>query len=173
MAGDKIDKAKLNNTLYFIVQLLHKYSIKNWFIAYGTLLGIVRDNSCIHNDDDVDIVCDISAYDLLKEGLLKEGFDLEYGYGIRTSKNILKTKPTNELASIDIYMAKIDDKGNFHDLWEKVVWSNCYENQQLVNKEWNNITLQLPNNYITKLENRYGNTWMTPQNSKGTRGPVL
>ena len=33
---------------------MKKYNINNWFIAYGTLLGIVRNNNCINYDDDID-----------------------------------------------------------------------------------------------------------------------
>ena len=41
---NKNSKVKLNNTLIHIIKLLHKYNINNWFIAYGTLLGIIRNN---------------------------------------------------------------------------------------------------------------------------------
>ena len=52
-AGDKFTKDKLNNILIRIVSLLHQNKLKNWFIGYGTLLGITRKNSCIDYDDDI------------------------------------------------------------------------------------------------------------------------
>ena len=53
MVGKKNDKILLNKTLLFIIKLLNDNNIKNWFIGYGTLLGIIRENSCIDGDDDV------------------------------------------------------------------------------------------------------------------------
>jgi phosphorylcholine metabolism protein LicD len=41
-----------------IVNLLISMKIENWFIGYGTLLGIIRDESCIEGDDDIDIIVD-------------------------------------------------------------------------------------------------------------------
>ena len=56
MAGGPKSEKLLNNTLLFIIKLLNKNNIKNWFVAYGTLLGIVRNNSCIDGDNDIDII---------------------------------------------------------------------------------------------------------------------
>ena len=58
MAGDKNNRSLLNHTLMFIVKLLNDNNVSNWFIGYGTLLGIIRENSCIAGDDDVDIIID-------------------------------------------------------------------------------------------------------------------
>ena len=52
MTGNQNDRKKLNNTLLYITKLLNEANIKNWFIGYGTLLGIIREKSCIHNDWD-------------------------------------------------------------------------------------------------------------------------
>ena len=51
------DSHHLNNGLKQIVKDLDEYKINNWFIGYGTLLGIVINNSCINNDD-IDIIID-------------------------------------------------------------------------------------------------------------------
>ena len=88
MSGSEVSKIKLNNTLRMISRLLISNEFNHWFIAYGTLLGIVRNNSCIDGDDDIDIICDIKDYDIVKGILLKEKFELEYGYGIGSSKRL-------------------------------------------------------------------------------------
>ena len=73
---------------------------------------------------------------------------MEYGYGIGTSRRILKTKPTDEYSSIDFYMATINNDGDFHDQWEKVIWSKCYnEDNELIKYIWNENVLYFPNNY--------------------------
>jgi len=172
MAGENNTKTILNNTLLFIIRLLNQHTIKNWILGYGTLLGMVRENSCINGDDDVDIIIDNTTYDTIKKILIDNNFEIEYGYGINTSRKILKTKPTNEYCSIDFYMATITNNGDFVDPWEKVIWSKCYNDEnKLIQHEWNGEKLYLPNNYIQKLINRYGEDWKIPQNSKGPQPP--
>ena len=168
MGGKKQCKKKLNTTLAFIITLLNDNNIKNWFIGYGTLLGIVRDNSCIDGDDDIDIVSDKRDYNVIKQLLTQKNIEFEYGYGINGSTNILKTKENNDYCSVDFYMTSIDEKGNFHDKWEKVIWSKCYnENNELIKHMWNENILYLPFNYEKKLITRYGVNWRIPQNNKG------
>jgi hypothetical protein len=167
MAGDKHHNSKLlNNTLVFIIKLLNENNIKNWFISYGTLLGIVRSNSCIEGDDDIDIVIEDTYYDKLKEILTKNKLTLTYKYGIDNSKSIIKIDNTNDYCSIDFYMASIDKEGNFHDKWNNILWSKCYcTDGKLIERVWNGQKLYLPFNSEQKLINRYGKDWMTPKNN--------
>ena len=169
MAGKSNKKEKLNNTLLFIIRLLNKNNITNWFIAYGTLLGIIRDNSCIDGDDDIDIITDKTHYDLLKEILINNGFEIETGYGIKNSNRILKTKNRESYCSVDFYLAEIDnEKGTFNDRWENVIWSNCYnEENKLIEYIWNEETLYIPFDYEKKIIGRYGEDWETPKKYKG------
>ncbi len=172
MSGEKTDKLLLNKTLIFIIKLLNDNNIMNWFIGYGTLLGIIRENSCIDGDDDIDIIIDKSNYHVIKKLLIKNHIIIEYGYGIGKSKNILKTKKNNEYCSVDFYMASVDAKGNFNDTWENVIWSECYnENNELISHWWKGNIMYLPFNYEKKLINRYGKDWRIPQNNKGPRPP--
>ena len=170
MAGNKQPKEKLNNTLLFIIKLLNSNNIKNWFISYGTLLGIIRENSCIDGDDDIDIIIDINNYDILKKLLINNNFEIEYGYGIKNNKNILKTKNNKKYTSIDFYTTTLMENGSFNDTWNKVIWSKCYnEKNQLIEYKWNNQILYIPNNYEQKLINRYGKDWKIPKNTKGPK----
>jgi phosphorylcholine metabolism protein LicD len=165
MAGDKIfSKEELNNGLLKIVKILHKNNITDWFLVYGTLLGIARDNSCINNDDDIDIICNIKDRNKIKECLKKNGYTFTYGYGIGNFKNILKTVTMKGSPTVDFYCSTVDDKGNYNDTWEEVIWSNCYVNnkKEFIKKEWNGTIVHLPNNYEEKLKNRYGESWKTP-----------
>jgi hypothetical protein len=172
MGNDKNEYLKnevLNNTLVCISTILNENNINNWFIGYGTLLGIIRNNSCIDGDDDVDIVIDKTNYNIVKDLLIKKGFEFEYKYGnIGNSKDILKIKTSEQYCTVDFYMASVDGKGNFNDKWEKTIWSNCYDdNNKLIEYIWNDNKLYLPFNYEQKLINRYGENWRIPQKSKG------
>ena len=166
MGGEKESKSKLNNTLRVISKVLNDSNI-NWFIGYGTLLGIVRDGSCIDGDDDIDIIIDISDSIKLNNLLIEKGFKLWHGnisdaWEERTA--IIKTHKSDIYSSIDFYCAITDNYNNFFDSWEGVVWSNC---KFFIQKVFQDTTVNLPNNYIKKLINRYGENWKTPQDNKG------
>ena len=69
MGGNNATKEILNRTLIFFANLLHEQKIDDWFIAYGTLLGIIRENECIAGDDDVDIIINKKYYKVLFSGV--------------------------------------------------------------------------------------------------------
>ena len=54
--GSQQTQSLLNKTLAYIISLLDSYEVTDWFLGYGTLLGIVRNNSCIKGDDDIDFI---------------------------------------------------------------------------------------------------------------------
>jgi len=163
MAGNPQKKELLNKTLYYIVQLLTKYHMEKWFIAYGTLLGIVRNKSCIDNDDDVDIVCDRNDAEKLKQMFIENGFTIsinKFNFFQLLKKNYTK---------VDFYCATVNGD-DYSDTWENIFWKNASLHGKFIKKKWNNIYLQLPYQYITKLTKYYGKTWRIPiQNYKGTR----
>jgi len=167
-AGNRNSKEKLNKTLLVILKILYTNNIKNCFIAYGTLLGIVRENSCIDGDDDNDIMCDIRDHNKIKAVLTNNGFTFEDHGRLHNSKYILKTKETSDYSSVDFYMAKVDAHGNFKDTWNNTTWSNCYtsDTHKLIEYKWQDSVLYLPNNFITKLKNIYGDDWRIPRYSK-------
>jgi phosphorylcholine metabolism protein LicD len=168
MSGNKETSEKLNRTLLFLITLLNKNNVKDWFICYGTLLGLVRENSCINNDDDIDLIVEKSNYDIIKKILIDNNFELEYGYGINNSKFILKTKNNSEYASIDIYMSHYVDN-NVIDLWNKLIIKDCFfdtENKSFVKKNWKGQDIYFPNNPQKILINRYGNDWHIKKDKK-------
>jgi len=165
MGGIRTDKEKLNRTLEFVANILHKESINDWFVFFGTLLGIVRENSCIQGDDDLDIMinCD---YQQLRNIFEKKGFVFTSKFGIKNSKTILKSEPTQEFASFDFYMCNVNESGDFHTPWHGVVSTDSYVNvdaKTFIYKEWSSTVLQLPNNYESKIINMYGSNWKVPQ----------
>ena len=166
MAGKHTGKEKLNCTLEKVCNILRENNINDWFIFYGTLLGIVRDDSCIQGDDDLDIMinCD---YQHLRSTFEKQGFNFMVGnYGIKNPDTILKSHPTQEFGSVDFYMCNVNKSGDFHTPWHGVISTDSYVNidtKTFVYKEWSSTVLQLPNNYESKLINMYGPSWKVPQ----------
>ena len=167
MAGTKETSKKLNKTLLFLITLLNNNNIKNWFVCYGTLLGLVRENSCIDGDDDIDIIIEKSNYDIIKNILIENNFKFVYN-GIGNSRNILKTADTPVYSSIDIYMGDYNNE-NVKDLWNKLTIKDCFldtENKTFIEKKLNGQNIYYPNNYERILINRYGNKWKIKKDEK-------
>jgi phosphorylcholine metabolism protein LicD len=160
MVGKKESSDKLNATLIKITKILNENSINGWFISYGTLLGIVRENSCIDGDDDVDIIINKRNYDKLRKVLVDNNFELGSIKRKGSEKYILKPRMQN-YSSIDIYMADFEN-GNVYDLWNTLNIKDCFLDdflQTFLEMKWRGTTLYLPNNYKRILENRYGKSW--------------
>ena len=164
MAGKKQTSKKLNRTLLFLITLLNDNNIKNWFVCYGTLLGLVRENSCIDKDDDIDIIIEKSNYDIVKKILIENNFEFVY----ENRKHIIKTKDTSDYSSIDIYMGDYINK-DVKDLWNKLTIKDCFldtENKTFIEKKWNEQNIYYPNNYERILINRYGKDWKIKKDKK-------
>jgi hypothetical protein len=147
-AGVERKSTDLNTNLKKIVNNLHKYKIKNWYIAYGTLLGIIRNGNCIDNDDDIDIIIEESELSKLHELREKEGY--KYENGCCNYKNFVRIVGNNNIP-IDFYVVQRDNN-NYIDTHEKLDWYDVFPIRK---KEWNGVNLQLPNNYISKLNTLY------------------
>ena len=88
------------------------------FIIIGKNISFTI-NRCIDSVIKIISESNINNYDIIKQLLIDNGFELEYGYGIGNSKYIIKTKPTDNYCSVDFYMSILDNNGNFNDIWEK------------------------------------------------------
>ena len=168
MAGAKETSEKLNKTLLFLITLLNNNNIKKWFVCYGTLLGLVRENSCIDNDDDIDIIIEKSNYDIIKKLLIENNFEFDIGKRLTDSKYIIKTQATSDYSSIDIYMGDYNNK-NVKDLWNMLNIKDCFldiENKTFIEKKWNGQNIYYPNNYERILINRYGKNWKIKKDKK-------
>ncbi len=157
MAGSAERADKLNYTLNWVVDLFEKHDITDWFIAYGTLLGVTREDSCIDGDDDVDICISKEHWDDLYDPLMKKNMLTQNTYYIR--ENFICTRKTEKLAQVDFYVCDVNELGDFNDTWEKVVWAGCYnEEGNLPTASFQGRKVNVPHNKIDKLECRYGST---------------
>jgi phosphorylcholine metabolism protein LicD len=159
MSGKKESAAKLNETLLFIIRLLNVNNVNNWFVCYGTLLGMIREKSCIDQDDDIDIILDQNNYDKVKKILTDNKFTI--WQTDNTKRKILKTCDNNQYASIDIYMAEFQNDYVF-DEWNNLKIMDCYLDKNkhtFIETSYNGEKIYYPNNYERILANRYGNDW--------------
>lgn len=162
MAGEIFSSDKLNSALLEIVKILLENKLYYWFIGYGTLLGIVRNESCINNDDDIDIIFDIKYKDKLLEVLEKKNYKIImniYSKTLEPTTNIFIKVGKDNQPTIDFYFA-ISNNDVYHDLWENIYWG---ESTPFVIKPWKNTILLLPKNAESKLKTIYGDDWKTPR----------
>lgn len=171
MTGPRTNKDKLNHTLETVCNILHENKISDWFVFFGTLLGLTRDNSCIQGDDDLDIMIKYD-YQELRSLFSKQGFKFQ-----KLNKNnqthrredinsLLKIQSCNKYASFDFYICDVNESGDFHTPWHGVTSTESYldlKAKTFVNKKWRSTVVQLPNNYESKVVNMYGPNWRTPQ----------
>lgn len=180
--GPNVDKHILNYTLKNLVDIFNKHNINGWFIGYGTLLGIIRENSCIDKDDDIDILINKKYINKIIKLLQNYNYDVKYHksgkfYKIKDNnfnKDFLRIEKKN-YAPIDFYLCDVIN-GDYHDNYENIIWKNC---EKLIHYKWNNVILNLPNEPQIKLKNIYGDDWKIPKKSKGVinnynnKNPVL
>ena len=161
MSGAKTDKEKLNHTLEVVANILHKENINDWFIMFGTLLGIVRGNECIEGDDDIDIMinCD---YSRLRNAFESHGFTFTSKHRIKNPDTILKSEPNEEFASVDFYLCEVSND-DYYTPWHRV---KSRDSLPFVEKKWRSTTLNLPNGYLDKVVSMYGKNWKTPQSAQ-------
>lgn len=170
MAGIKQDKEKLNKTLERVANILNSNGIKSWFVMYGTLLGFTREGSCIEGDDDIDIIINFD-YDQLKTILEKEGFGFTQGFRIGTSKDILKTKQTEELSSVDFYISKFLDDNTISVPWQRHILKNCFtESNTFIEYKFYSSIIYFPNDYENKIIQMYGKNWRIPAKKSCKQG---
>jgi len=175
MGGDKTNNVKLNHTLKVIANIFHEENINDWFIFFGTLLGIVRENSCIQGDDDLDIMINEDDYQQIRNAFEKRGHEFipyrEAAPHRPFKKMLLKSKPTEEFCTFDLYVCNVNYNGTFYSPWEGTAIRHPYidvEKKILVKKDWNGTLLNLPFNFEKKLEHMYGD-WRVPQSRRKSK----
>lgn len=158
MAGQPEKSEKLNHTLHWIVDILESMGIDNWFIMYGTLIGVAREGSCIDGDDDVDICIDREHWDDIYDVLMKKNM-----LGRNTAyilPNFIHTRKTEKLGQVDFYLCDISESGDFNDTWSKINITQCYdENGKIPTMTFQGREVNVPFNAEKKIENRYGPRW--------------
>jgi len=166
MSGYPERAEKLNYTLHWAADMLTKKGIDKWFICYGTLIGVLREGSCIHGDDDVDIMVPRENWDDLYDGIKKanmENYNTDW-----TKENVIITRKAEKVHQVDFYICDIAENGDWYDSWNKVTWTQCFdENGNLPTAMFQGRPVNIPFNAEKKLVNRYGPRW-TQRIERGT-----
>lgn len=132
----------------------------SFVLAYGTLLGAIRDHGLIKGDTDVDVYVD-------SEEKLRQSLPFLQENGLRLCRiyeNALYSFRLNDRSFIDVYIHRnVPDGiwGKWYDIIEFEVIPKSYL-REVVTYDFLGGTYLIPKEYIKLLRHWYGNTWRTP-----------
>lgn len=152
-----------------------------YFVFYGTLLGLVREGDILEKDDDIDILVDRKHFAELIERFDKHDGLLTYDNNPNVNycdffrqatciRDGVKTFADFYFYDTEIKPGSIVDRWNIHGSWTDpnmhIIIPNdiIYPIETKSNKKYGEI--KYPNQPIRCLEYLYGNGWMHPRKKK-------
>ena len=165
LGAKRIDKDIAEENLRILKRVLDKKGLKTP-LAYGTLLGVIRDNDFITHDEDIDLIAkseDKQAFFNSLPELEENGFDV-VRYDRRGLVSVMRKGEY-----IDIYFFQPDKDGLRY-------CSGCYcpaeflDNIRLIHFKDNDYWI--PDNYEAFLVFIYGYDWKTPIQYNNYNMPV-
>jgi phosphorylcholine metabolism protein LicD len=161
----------LRNLAIDVCKTLNKHNVDYW-VDFGTLLGIVREKDIILRDEDVDVVI-VNSSSLENQMKLVMN-DLEkMGYFCKKEETWDAYRAYTTFGFyVDMYINKRDDENKIY-LGSTGETSNI--SYSLIGKpifiKWNQIDVRVPENIHDVLLFRYGKDYMIPKNGFKGRNP--
>jgi phosphorylcholine metabolism protein LicD len=154
MAGIKKNKEKLQKLYKYVLEQFIDTGIE-FTLFYGTLLGYIRENDFIENDDDIDVIVNKKDYNKVMENISKK--NLKTGI---INQDIIQIF-MNDIGPFDIYFY-VFEKNNIKILWEKEVFpiKNIFPLKKI---NYYNMKINIPSKPIDILYQGYGESWSIPQ----------
>lgn len=157
----------------------------NYSIAFGTLLGAIREKGLIEHDLDLDTVVWIEDYsDAIRNTLMSFGFKLDHVFMLDNGKKGLEETYEKRDVSIDIFYfypaidkypytciwSVVDGASTMNESMKKYGYVEAARLELPLSRETKRIAfgpLNLPaiTNYSDFLEKRYGSNYMIPDSS--------
>jgi hypothetical protein len=146
----------LENLLIWFHHFAQKYKLNYW-LDFGTLLGVYRDKCIIPWDKDVDVGIDIRQAEFLVKCLLKDGIPFSWA----------RQPPYHSLIHIgdlDVFFWKLegDTYYSLHPWCQKSYFPYHFV-EKMETLEFKSIHFNVPNKLPEFLKMRYGADFMTPR----------
>lgn len=150
-----LDKEKAFENLCLFKEIADRNQFK-FFLAYGTMLGAVREKDFIDHDEDIDLGADFNDVDKFLS-MLFELRDNGFEVARWDDRGLISVIRNNEY--IDIYFfKKFNDK--LHINCGEPLPTKFFENQ--ANLEFKGMTFSAPSDIEGVMEFWYGKDWRTP-----------
>ena len=132
---------ELEYNLKIVADLLNEKC--EWFLFFGSLLGITRDKKLIQDDDDIDIYVDRKNYKLIREILSDNGFEIDYNNSPNHTEYFIQVKGVfnDKYICIDFYFYS----NNIDSLFIEELWN--YSGDSL-----NACVLRIPKIFIFRVK---------------------
>lgn len=150
-----IDKEKAFENLCLFREIADRNGFK-FFLAYGTLLGAIREKDFISHDEDIDLGADYQDVDLFMS-MLFELRDNGFEVARWDERGLLSIIRNNEY--IDIYFfKKYNDKLSIN--CGEPLPTKFIENQSYI--AFKGVEFSAPSDVVGAVEFWYGKDWQTP-----------
>lgn len=162
-----IDDATLNNAFDYVIQIIKDVE---YSIFFGTLLGIIRENSLLKNDDDIDFLVDYKNKQKIITLLLKSDLKLDLNKPVNSGEYFIQAEFNNKdkVCLIDFYFYELTPKqkvllksigGPYQE--DKKQWMYMTKNTILpfTDSLFNNMKIKIPNEPTKVLRYLYGRKW--------------
>ena len=160
--------------LHLVNKIANQYQIP-YYIDWGTLLGMVRENNFIKHDEDIDFTilpCNVPLLPFI-EKLGNSGFIFDEFHLDSDRNRIKEFRVRYKDISIDFFLP-YEENGFLTFVGPDRFL--VYPKPSIARMTFNNITLNVPTDTENHLEWCYGNNWRTPEkrwnskNAKSFRG---
>lgn len=193
-----LEKGLISNSIslqlygYYEIAKLHKILKSNnifYYVAFGTLLGLIRDGAFINNDSDIDICLYFEDIENLKKLLIKSDYIFVAEIYINNKlKGVKFLTPTNcKLDIFVIYKVGSDIEGisflliDWHKGWEDKSANYMYlkYDENYLKEGIEELTLSdklsfnIPKNYKQHFINYYGENYNIPDSNFYKSGNYL
>lgn len=177
-AKHKLEKAenyfakKSTETMGNIQSLLEK-SNRKFYFAFGTLLGIIRDNKLLKHDMDIDMIMyckDQQDIENCKQFLCSNGMEPVFEFSVDGIGVVQHAFDFNKIRvdmhyctaadddSVDYVYVLFDEDGEIN----KVARFACTHSTVAKKHDFNGIHINVPEDSLAFIENMYGKNWRIP-----------
>ena len=161
MAGEKKTKEDL---IFLYKSFLNTFSNFNLIVFYGTLLGIIRDNDFIKDDDDLDFLlndddCDKFVAELKNRNIVYKKFS-------KSKKILLIQCFFDDIGPIDVYMYSKNLEEYILIPWDGDILFKKNEIFPLHQISFYGKQCLVPNLCEQIIEQIYGDNWRIPLSKK-------
>lgn len=162
--------------IHYLQVLLQNSKIK-FFFDMGTLLGIIRNGSLLKHDLDVDIAVYADSEEqklAIRKMLIANGSKIQYSYSVDGLGTVeesyvhdgIKFDISYYTRSCDVdicYLFYLEPNRVYESAdVMSVVRLECSTIEDIVQIDFNGVSINVPSNSEKYLEQRYGSTWRIP-----------